>query len=764
MYERFTDRARLVMVLAKDEAKAYDHNYIGTEHLLLGLIREGEGIATLVLESFGISTTAVRGQVEEIIGRGDQAPGGHIPFTPRAKKVLDLSIREALQIGHNYVGTEHLLLALIREGEGVAAQVLVKLGAELEPTRQRVIQALSGHPEFVVAPPVERLIRPYAVELTSGTRTDPHPPVVSRDRLLERTMLVLARAGGNAAVLVGEPGAGRTTLLHGLAQLVQSGRAPDVLRGHKVYAVRRDTLPADGAQAAAALQAVHDALTAPNTRRAQGLILAFDDVERIVDVMPGSGLLYLRRLAAVERHRIVLTTTPQAHRDRLAELGAQFVPVPVERLSPLETIQVLRTLVGSYEQRHSMRVEEAALYSVVGLPGRDRPGAALEVLEEAAQLLRMRRGEPPAELRQVTARLATARRDRELAVAAENLQAVAQLHDQEASLLREQALLQQQWREADPDGFVITPATIGELIRIMADQPAAPGRAAPPAVSAMAAAVPATAADPAPPAATITAVARPDSPPPRPAEPVVLPVREESVAVLLGASRFPRDPHLGDVPAVSRNLMDLSTALSEPGGVFDPRRVHAFDQLEHHDLARVDELAQEATDTLLVYYAGHGVNAADDLYLAYSSTISARPRISALAFDQVRHIVLSSPARRCVIILDCCYAGKAIGWLSGDGTPGGELDVRGTYLLTATAASVKALAPADERNTAFTAAILRLLREGIDDAGDYIRVADLYPRLRADLRSRALPLPQQRRIDTIAHLALAANPRRRAAA
>ncbi|MEV6341739.1 Clp protease N-terminal domain-containing protein, partial [Actinoplanes sp. NPDC051851] len=225
MFERFTDRARRVVVLAQEEARMLNHNYIGTEHILLGLIHEGEGVAAKALESLGISLEGVRQQVEEIIGQGQQAPSGHIPFTPRAKKVLELSLREALQLGHNYIGTEHILLGLIREGEGVAAQVLVKLGADLNRVRQQVIQLLSGYqgkePAAAgaatgeAAPSTSLVLDQFGRNLTQAAREGKLDPVIGREKEIERVMQVLSRRTKNNPVLIGEPGVGKTAVVEG---------------------------------------------------------------------------------------------------------------------------------------------------------------------------------------------------------------------------------------------------------------------------------------------------------------------------------------------------------------------------------------------------------------------------------------------------------------------------------------------------------------------------------------------------------------------
>ncbi|NLF91305.1 MAG: AAA family ATPase, partial [Corynebacterium marinum] len=275
MFERFTDRARRVIVLAQEEARLLNHNYIGTEHILLGLIHEGEGVAAKALESMGISLDAVRQEVEEIIGHGTQPHTGHIPFTPRAKKVLELSLREGLQMGHKYIGTEFLLLGLIREGEGVAAQVLVKLGADLPRVRQQVIQLLSGYeggqganpestPEAGAGPvgagtgaarggagqggPGDRssslVLDQFGRNLTQAAKDGKLDPVVGREKEIERIMQVLSRRTKNNPVLIGEPGVGKTAVVEGLALDIVNNRVPETLKDKQLYSLDLGSLVA----------------------------------------------------------------------------------------------------------------------------------------------------------------------------------------------------------------------------------------------------------------------------------------------------------------------------------------------------------------------------------------------------------------------------------------------------------------------------------------------------------------------------------------
>src|ERR1700739_4094735 len=302
MFERFTDRARRVVVLAQEEARMLNHNYIGTEHILLGLIHEGEGVAAKALESLGISLEAVRQQVEEIIGQGQQAPSGHIPFTPRAKKVLELSLREALQLGHNYIGTEHILLGLIREGEGVAAQVLVKLGADLSRVRQQVIQLLSGYASSgkeagaptgggssESQPSGSLVLDQFGRNLTQLAREKKLDPVIGRTREIERVMQVLSRRTKNNPVLIGEPGVGKTAIVEGLAPAMVDGGVPERVKDKQLYTLDLGSLVAGSRYRGDFEERLKKVLKEINTRG--DIILFIDELHTLVGAGAAEGAI-----------------------------------------------------------------------------------------------------------------------------------------------------------------------------------------------------------------------------------------------------------------------------------------------------------------------------------------------------------------------------------------------------------------------------------------------------------------------------------------
>src|SRR5574341_2696406 len=387
MFERFTDRARRVVVLAQEEARMLNHNYIGTEHILLGLIHGGEGVAAKALESLNISLEAVRQQVEEIIGQGQAAPTGHIPFTPRAKKVLELSLREALQLGHNYIGTEHILLGLIREGEGVAAQVLVKLGADLSRVRQQVVQILSGYAggkEGAGAgatgegaqPQGSLVLDQFGRNLTQLAREGKLDPVIGREKEIERVMQVLSRLTKNTPVLIGEPGVGKTAIVEGLAQRIVKGDVPEGLKQKRLVVLDMGALVA-GAKYRGEFEERLKAVL-KEIQAAEGQVLLFiDELHTVVGAGAAEGAmdaanLLKPMLARGELHMIGATTLDEyrKHIEKDAALERRFQPVLVDQPSVEDTISILRGLKERYEVHHGVRIKDAALVAAARLSHR----------------------------------------------------------------------------------------------------------------------------------------------------------------------------------------------------------------------------------------------------------------------------------------------------------------------------------------------------------------------------------------------------------
>src|SRR5690242_16130510 len=417
MFERFTDRARRVVVLAQEEARMLNHNYIGTEHILLGLIHEGEGVAAKALESLGISLEGVRQQVEEIIGQGQQAPSGHIPFTPRAKKVLELSLREALQLGHNYIGTEHILLGLIREGEGVAAQVLVKLGADLNRVRQQVIQLLHGYQgkepaasgaPSESAPSTSLVLDQFGRNLTAGAREGKLDPVIGREKEIERVMQVLSRRTKNNPVLVGEPGVGKTAVVEGLAQKIVKGEVPETLKDKQLYTLDLGALVAGSRYRGDFEERLKKVLKEIRTRG--DIILFIDELHTLVGAGAAEGAI---GAATLDEYR--------KHLEKDAALERRFQPIQVAEPTISHTIEILKGLRDRYETHHRVTITDDALVAAAQLADRyisDRflPDKAIDLIDEAGSRMRIRRMTAPPDLREFDEKIANVRRDKESAI------------------------------------------------------------------------------------------------------------------------------------------------------------------------------------------------------------------------------------------------------------------------------------------------------------------------------------------------------------
>jgi ATP-dependent Clp protease ATP-binding subunit ClpC len=470
MFERFTDRARRVVVLAQEEARMLNHNYIGTEHILLGLIHEGEGVAAKALESLGISLEAVRQQVEEIIGQGQQAPSGHIPFTPRAKKVLELSLREALQLGHNYIGTEHILLGLIREGEGVAAQVLVKLGADLNRVRQQVIQLLSGYqgkePQAAGGPAegtpsTSLVLDQFGRNLTQAAREGKLDPVIGREKEIERVMQVLSRRTKNNPVLIGEPGVGKTAVVEGLAQMIVKGEVPETLKDKQLYTLDLGSLVAGSRYRGDFEERLKKVLKEIRTRG--DIILFIDEMHTLVGAGAAEGAIdaasILKPMLARGELQTIGATTLDEYRkyvEKDAALERRFQPIQVAEPTLAHTIEILKGLRDRYESHHRVSITDAALVAAATLADRyisDRflPDKAIDLIDEAGSRLRIRRMTAPPDLREFDERIADVRREKESAIDAQDFEKAASLRDKEKQLLGEKATREREWKAGDMD-------------------------------------------------------------------------------------------------------------------------------------------------------------------------------------------------------------------------------------------------------------------------------------------------------------------------
>ncbi len=491
MFERFTDRARRVVVLAQEEARMLNHNYIGTEHILLGLIHEGEGVAAKALESLGISLEAVRQQVEEIIGQGQQAPSGHIPFTPRAKKVLELSLREALQLGHNYIGTEHILLGLIREGEGVAAQVLVKLGADLNRVRQQVIQLLSGYQGKEPAsaggpaegtPSTSLVLDQFGRNLTAAAREGKLDPVIGRDKEIERVMQVLSRRTKNNPVLIGEPGVGKTAIVEGLAQNIIKGEVPETLTDKQIYTLDLGALVAGSRYRGDFEERLKKVLKEIRTRG--DIILFIDEMHTLVGAGAAEGAIDAASilkpmLARGELQTIGATTLDEyrKHVEKDAALERRFAPIKVEAPDVPHTVEILRGLRDRYESHHRVSITDGALEAAARLSDRyisDRhlPDKAIDLIDEAGSRLRIRRMSAPPDLRAFDDRIADVRKEKESAIDGQDFEKAASLRDDEKNLLAEKATREREWKAGDMDVVAeVDERLIGEVLALMTGIP-----------------------------------------------------------------------------------------------------------------------------------------------------------------------------------------------------------------------------------------------------------------------------------------------------
>jgi ATP-dependent Clp protease ATP-binding subunit ClpC len=468
LFERFTERARQVVVLAQDEARALKHNYIGTEHILLGLLREEEGLAARVLESLDITVEEVRAQVARIVGQGDEVTSGQIPFTPRAKKVLELALREALSLGHNYIGTEHILLGLVRENEGVAARILLDFDADAEKIRNEIIRMLSGpgRRQQGQAPSGEKsksskLLDQFGRNLTRQASEGKLDPVVGRQTEIERVMQILSRRTKNNPVLVGEPGVGKTAVVEGLAQRIASGNVPELLKGKQIYTLDLAALVA-GSKYRGEFEERLKKVMKEITQRGD-IILFIDELHNLVGAGAAEGAIDAASilkpaLARGELQTIGATTLDEYRKylERDAALERRFQQIRVDEPSVDETVQILRGLRDRYEAHHRCQISDEALFAAASLADRyiqDRhlPDKAIDLIDEAASRMRIRTMTAPPRQRELEEEIERVRKEKEDAIEAQEFEKAASLRDKERKLTQKKREIEEQWQNQESD-------------------------------------------------------------------------------------------------------------------------------------------------------------------------------------------------------------------------------------------------------------------------------------------------------------------------
>ncbi|MDI9457990.1 MAG: ATP-dependent Clp protease ATP-binding subunit [Dethiobacteria bacterium] len=463
MFSRFTERAQQVLVLAQEEAKRLNHNFIGTEHLLLGLVREGSGIAARALQNMNVDLNRVRSEVERIAPKGDKLYFQGITYTPRAKRVVELSIEESQNLGHNYVGTEHILLGLLREGEGIAAQVLTNLGVDLERARKEVIQLLGGtegaaHPGGEEkSGPQTPTVDAFGRDLTKLAREGKLDPVIGREKEIERVIQILSRRTKNNPCLIGEPGVGKTAIAEGLAQRIVEGNVPDILRGKRLVTLELAAVVAGTKYRGEFEERLRKLVS--ELRQAGNVMVFIDELHTIIGAGAAEGAIDASNilkpaLARGELQCIGATTLDEyrKHIEKDPALERRFQPIVVGEPSKEESLAILKGLRDRYEAHHKVKITDEALEAAVKLADRyiaDRflPDKAIDLIDEAASRVRIRNYTAPPDLKQIEEKLANLRAEKEAAVRNQEFELAAELRDQERKIKEELAELKKEWEQ-----------------------------------------------------------------------------------------------------------------------------------------------------------------------------------------------------------------------------------------------------------------------------------------------------------------------------
>ena len=476
-FDKFTERARKVLTLAQEEAQRFNHNYIGTEHLLLGLVREGDGVAARVLSNMGVQLPKVRSAVEFIIGRGEQAPTGDIGLTPRAKKVIELAVDEARRLNHHYIGTEHLLLGLVREGEGIAAGVLESLGVNLEKVRAQVMQVVNQSSSSYNQPK-QSTKTPYmdalGFDLTEAARTNKLGPLIGRSTEIDRVMQILSRRTKNNPALIGEPGVGKTAIVEGLAQRIVNGDVPEQLQGKRLVALDIGALVAGTKYRGEFEERLKKIV---GEVKETGSILFIDELHTLVGAGAAEGAVDAANilkpaLSRGELQTIGATTLDEYRKyiERDAALERRFQPVQVDEPSIDETIQILTGVRPLYEEHHKLKITDEALKAASNMAARyvtDRfmPDKAIDLIDEASSRVRMIRSAAPPSLKDAKTGLEAIQRDLEAAVTSQDFELAAELRDRERRLREKIEAQTQELKDQNAEDEVyVTEEDIAEVV------------------------------------------------------------------------------------------------------------------------------------------------------------------------------------------------------------------------------------------------------------------------------------------------------------